>query len=77
KEAVNKKAKTYNSRDSPMVTHLTTSPPVRCLNIAEQTGCVRFIVLWSYVEELLFWNICIGQCSGLFLGSNVRSWYKS
>ncbi|KAF2710392.1 hypothetical protein K504DRAFT_260628 [Pleomassaria siparia CBS 279.74] len=34
-----------------MVTHLTTNPPVQCLNIAEQTGCVRFIVLWSYVEE--------------------------
>ncbi|KAF2715093.1 hypothetical protein K504DRAFT_368489, partial [Pleomassaria siparia CBS 279.74] len=46
------KTKTYNSRDSPMVTHLTTSPPVQCLNIAEQTGCVSFIVLWSYVKEL-------------------------
>ncbi|KAF2705191.1 hypothetical protein K504DRAFT_460460 [Pleomassaria siparia CBS 279.74] len=45
-------SKTYNSRYSPMVTHLTTNPPVQCLNIAEQTGCVRFIVLWSYVIEL-------------------------
>ncbi|KAF2709192.1 hypothetical protein K504DRAFT_378935, partial [Pleomassaria siparia CBS 279.74] len=45
-----KNKKTYNSRYSPMVTHLTTNPPVQCLNIAEQTGCVRFIVLWSYVE---------------------------
>jgi hypothetical protein len=31
-------AKTYNSGDSPVVTHLTTSPPVRCLNRAERTG---------------------------------------
>jgi hypothetical protein len=31
-------AKTYNRGDSPVVTHLTTSPPVRCLNRAERTG---------------------------------------
>jgi hypothetical protein len=47
------KAKTYNSRDSLMVTHLTTSPPVSCLNIAEQTGCVVLKILWSYVADLL------------------------
>jgi hypothetical protein len=34
-----------------MVTHLTTSPPVRCLNRAERTGSLVFNVLWSYVEE--------------------------
>ena len=45
--------KTYNSRDSPMVTHLTTSPPVLCLNRAERTGSLVFRVLWSYV---------LGQC---------------
>jgi hypothetical protein len=45
-------AKTYNSGDSPVVTHLTTSPPVRCLNRAERTGSLVFNVLWSYVEEL-------------------------
>jgi hypothetical protein len=33
-----KTAKTYNSRDSLMVTHLTTNPPVSCLNRAERTG---------------------------------------
>jgi hypothetical protein len=43
-------SKTYNSRDSPMVTHLTTNPPVSCLNIAEQTGCVVLKILWSYVK---------------------------
>jgi hypothetical protein len=45
-----KTAKTYNSGDSPVVTHLTTSPPVRCLNRAERTGSLVFNVLWSYVE---------------------------
>jgi hypothetical protein len=48
--------KTYNSRDSPMVTHLTTNPPVSCLNIAEQTGCVVLKILWSYVKV----NCCVG-----------------
>jgi hypothetical protein len=43
-------AKTYNSGDSPVVTHLTTSPPVRCLNRAERTGSLVFNVLWSYVK---------------------------
>jgi hypothetical protein len=32
------KAKTYNSGDSLVVTHLTTNPPVSCLNRAERTG---------------------------------------
>jgi hypothetical protein len=30
--------KTYNSGYSLVVTHLTTNPPVRCLNTAERTG---------------------------------------
>jgi hypothetical protein len=45
-----KKAKTYNSGYSLVVTHLTTNPPVRCLNRAERTGSLVFNVLWSYVE---------------------------
>ncbi|KAF1831481.1 hypothetical protein BDW02DRAFT_606224 [Decorospora gaudefroyi] len=45
-----KMAKTYNSGDSLVVTHLTTSPPVHCLYIAEQTGSIIFSVLWSYVK---------------------------
>jgi hypothetical protein len=48
--------KTYNSGDSPVVTHLTTSPPVRCLNRAERTGSLVFNVLWSYVLILPFYN---------------------
>jgi hypothetical protein len=45
-------AKTYNSGYSLVVTHLTTNPPVRCLNRAERTGSLVFNVLWSYVEEV-------------------------
>jgi hypothetical protein len=47
----NKKAKTYNSGYSPVVTHLTTNTPVHCLSTAERTGSSIFSVLWSYVEE--------------------------
>jgi hypothetical protein len=35
-------AKTYNSGDSLVVTHLTTNPPVSCLNRAERTGSLAF-----------------------------------
>jgi hypothetical protein len=44
---------TYNSGYSLVVTHLTTNPPVRCLNRAERTGSLVFNVLWSYVEDEL------------------------
>ena len=47
-----KMAKTYNSGYSLVVTHLTTNPPVRCLNRAERTGSLVFNVLWSYVSVL-------------------------
>jgi hypothetical protein len=43
-------SKTYNSGYSLVVTHLTTNPPVRCLNRAERTGSLVFNVLWSYVK---------------------------
>jgi hypothetical protein len=39
-----------------MVTHLTTNPPVRCLNRAERTGSLVFNVLWSYVEEVVLYS---------------------
>jgi hypothetical protein len=48
-----KMAKTYNSGYSLVVTHLTTNPPVRCLNRAERTGSLVFNVLWSYVKALV------------------------
>ena len=47
-----KRSKTYNSGYSLVVTHLTTNPPVRCLNRAERTGSLVFNVLWSYVTNL-------------------------
>ena len=45
-----KRAKTYNSGDSLVVTHLTTNPPVSCLYMAERTGSLIFMILWSYVS---------------------------
>ena len=45
--------KTYNSGYSPVVTHLTTNPPVRCLSMAERTGSRGLNVLWSYVKDLV------------------------
>jgi hypothetical protein len=44
-----KTAKTYNSRYSLVVTHLTTNPPVSCLMSAERTGSNILMILWSYV----------------------------
>jgi hypothetical protein len=44
--------KTYNSWDSPVVTHLTTSQPVGGLTCGEQTGSGVIPRLWSYVSEL-------------------------
>ena len=43
------RAKTYNRRDSQMVTHSSTSRPVQCLCMAERTGCPVLTDLWSYV----------------------------
>jgi hypothetical protein len=37
-----------------MVTHLTTSQPVCCLNRAERTGSLVFNILWSNVEDTLW-----------------------
>jgi hypothetical protein len=51
-----KKEKTYNSGYSPVVTHLTTNPPVDCLSTAERTGSSVLSLLWSYVEGWLGWK---------------------
>ncbi|KAF2797394.1 hypothetical protein K505DRAFT_235632, partial [Melanomma pulvis-pyrius CBS 109.77] len=61
------KSKTYNSRDSPMVTHLTTSPPVSCLCKAERTGSPIFMILWSYVSELCLDVIYIEWCAQFWM----------
>jgi hypothetical protein len=44
-------AKTYNSRDSRVVTHRNTNRPVPGLSTADQTGSPIFPDLWSYVKE--------------------------
>ncbi|PTB53054.1 hypothetical protein M431DRAFT_89215, partial [Trichoderma harzianum CBS 226.95] len=49
-----KKAKTYNSRCSLVVTHPTTNLPVSGLSMGEQTGPRVFHYLWSYVLVLSF-----------------------
>ncbi|ETS00233.1 hypothetical protein M419DRAFT_84204, partial [Trichoderma reesei RUT C-30] len=40
---------TYNSRCSPVVTHLTTNLPLIGLTLGEQTGSRIFQWIWSYV----------------------------
>ena len=47
--------KTYNRRDSQMVTHSSTSRPVQCLCMAERTGCPVFTDLWSYSSVTTGW----------------------
>jgi hypothetical protein len=55
--------KTYNSGYSLVVTHLTTNPPVRCLNRTERTGSLVFNVLWSYVEDVVHILVYICGCT--------------
>jgi hypothetical protein len=62
RENFSKKAKTYNSGYSLVVTHLTTNPPVHCLSTAERTGSSIFSVLWSYMEEVLMPHEYIAGC---------------
>jgi hypothetical protein len=54
-----KETKTYNRRDSQMVTHSSTSRPVQCLCMAERTGCPVLTDLWSCVLEILVWPYII------------------
>jgi hypothetical protein len=51
------KTKTYNRRDSQMVTHSSTSRPVQCLCMAERTGCPVLTDLWSYVPSEIICSI--------------------
>ncbi|ORY63258.1 uncharacterized protein BCR38DRAFT_345397 [Pseudomassariella vexata] len=45
-------AKTYNTRDSLVVTHPTTNLAVCSLSIGERTGSRVLCNLWSYVSKL-------------------------
>ena len=47
--------KTYNTRDSPVVTDLSTSPALVGLSLGERTGSRVFQQVWSYVMEL-WWS---------------------
>ncbi|KAK7523149.1 uncharacterized protein IWZ02DRAFT_519154 [Phyllosticta citriasiana] len=57
--------KTYNSRDSLLVTHATTNRPQGSLSMEERTGFRVLYLLWSYVEEqfgnLQYRVLCIGD----------------
>ncbi|KAJ9155818.1 hypothetical protein NKR19_g4440 [Coniochaeta hoffmannii] len=44
------KKETYNTRDSPVVTHPSTSLAIVCLSMGERTGSRVLRRLWSYVE---------------------------
>ncbi|KAJ9133656.1 hypothetical protein NKR19_g8960 [Coniochaeta hoffmannii] len=54
KEGAKIPKKTYNIRDSPVVTHPSTSLTITSLSMGERTGSRVFWYLWSYV----------GDCSG-------------
>ncbi|KAK8169904.1 hypothetical protein IWX90DRAFT_192386 [Phyllosticta citrichinensis] len=48
---VQKERKTYNSRDSLLVTHATTNRSQGSLSMEERTGFRVFYLLWSYVGK--------------------------
>ena len=45
-----KKCKTYSTRDSPVVTHPSTSLAIACLSMGERTGSRVLRHLWPYVN---------------------------
>ena len=49
----NSKKKTYNTRDSPVVTDPSTSLALTCLSMGERTGSRVFKWIWSYVLDCL------------------------
>ena len=55
-----KNRKTYNRRDSLVVTHPTTNLPACGLSTAERTGSPVFHTLWSYV--LVFRRGMVNVC---------------
>jgi hypothetical protein len=55
KKEKQEETKTYNSRDSLVVTHPTTNLPACGLSTAERTGSPVLHTLWSYVKDQS-WN---------------------
>jgi hypothetical protein len=64
--------KTYNSGDSPVVTHLTTNPPFTGLSTAERTGSAMILKLWSYVKKMAVRVVHIL----LLLNSETLEWHR-
>ena len=65
--------KTYNSRDSLVVTHPTTNRPACGLSTAERTGSPVFHTLWSYVlGQWKEWDICIRFLIEMIAISRIR-----
>jgi hypothetical protein len=58
------KSLTYNSRDSLVVTHVTTSPPVRCLSRAERTGslAVSCLITTKALKMTVCGILCCHKC---------------
>ena len=69
--------KTYNTRDSLVVTHPTTSLAVTGLSMGERTGSRIFQCLWSYVISLArIWCFVDVDAPGeLRVGARVRVIY--
>jgi len=60
-----KKAKTYNSGDSLVVTHLTTNPPVSCLYMAERTGSLALTCLTTNITgKIPVFDLCSNSSRG-------------
>jgi hypothetical protein len=57
--------KTYNTRDSPVVTHPSTNLAITGLSMGERTGSRVFLCLWSYVTYS-------GQDGNIMGGPSIR-----
>jgi hypothetical protein len=66
--------KTYNSGDSPVVTHLTTNPPVKGLSCGERTGSRVFLCLWSYVAVFGMLNFLLAEKIGVVVARRDSAW---
>ena len=58
--------KTYNTRDSPVVTDPSTSLALTCLSMGERTGSRVFKWIWSYVIFVTFERVY--QCQKITCG---------
>ena len=60
-----KQSKTYDSGNSPVVTHLTTDPPVKDLTYGDPTRASAALCRWSYVKEIA--RLKFIKCCGRFV----------